>query len=162
MLLDQVDGRSPDGGSYGQVFPSRCGNGRACAIKVYRKRDGSDDATHEVAMYHKLGQLTQSQQRWFPEMLNADVNGVPFPWVALSFEGASLVECQWCVSRPCMARLACFTWTSSQGISYGAHSLLKSRSVTLALQRCLRRAWWNSQGTMNTFPFLTGHRSFGT
>ena len=89
-VMDQVDGRSPDGGSYGQVFPSRCGNGRACAIKVYRKRDGSDDATREVAMYHKLGQLTQSQQRWFPEMLNADVKGVPFPWVALSFEGASL------------------------------------------------------------------------
>ena len=44
----------------------------------------------EVAMYQKVGQLTPSHRRWFPEMFNADTEGVPFPWVALSFEGASL------------------------------------------------------------------------
>lgn len=78
------------GGSYGKVFSSFAADGRSCAIKVFRKRDGKDDAAHEVALCQRLGQMEAMHLRWFPQLLDFDVHGQPFPWMALSHAGASL------------------------------------------------------------------------
>ena len=78
------------GGSYGKVFCATGEDGRTAAIKLFRQRDGMDDAKHEADVYRRISELASTHQRWFPQMLNANVHGAPFPWVAISFEGHSL------------------------------------------------------------------------
>ena len=89
-VVDTVGGHVLGGGSYGKVFCSMGEDGRTAAIKLFRKRDGMDDAKHEADLYRRISQLASAHQRWFPQMLASNICGDPFPWVAISFEGNSL------------------------------------------------------------------------
>eukprot|EP00438_Fugacium_kawagutii_P030956 Skav228890 [mRNA] locus=scaffold194:166018:168645:+ [translate_table: standard] len=78
------------GGSYGKVFSSFATDGTSVAIKIFRKRDGEDDAAHEVAVYKRLCELPGLYSRWYPQLLDCDMHGRPFPWMTLSHAGVSM------------------------------------------------------------------------
>lgn len=63
------------GGSYGKVFCSTGKDGRKAVVKLFRKRDAMDDAKHEADMYRRISPLASAYQRWFPQMLDANVHG---------------------------------------------------------------------------------------
>ena len=73
-VVDTVD-HVLGGGSYGKVFCSTGKDGRKAVVKLFRKRDAMDDAKHEADMYRRISPLASAYQRWFPQMLDANVHG---------------------------------------------------------------------------------------
>lgn len=78
------------GGSYGKVFAASCAQGRLCAVKVFRSRHAEEEAKIEIEKYKNLSQLPATHRRWYPELLDFDASGQPWPYMALSFAGSSL------------------------------------------------------------------------
>ena len=79
-------------GSYGKVFSACTSLGRSCAIKVYRSRGAKSEAAYEATIYMNLDKLQPSHRNWFPQMLEFDADGQPWPWLSLACAGVSLAS----------------------------------------------------------------------
>ena len=80
-------------GSYGKVFLATGSNGRNCAVKVFGGHRAHAEASFEIGIYEKkLETLAHSQRHWFPSLCQSDKKGQPWPYLAMSFGGKSLLE----------------------------------------------------------------------
>ena len=79
-------------GSYGKVFSACTSLGRSCAIKVYRSRGAKSEAAYEATIPMNLDKLQPSHRNWFPQMLEFDADGQPWPWLSLACAGVSLAS----------------------------------------------------------------------
>jgi hypothetical protein len=80
-------------GSYGKVFLATGSNGRNCAVKVFGGYRAHVEASFEIGIYEKkLEKLAHSQRHWFPSLCQSDKKGKPWPYLAMSFGGKSLLE----------------------------------------------------------------------
>ena len=80
-------------GSYGKVFLATGSNGRNCAVKVFGGYRAHVEASFEIGIYEKkLEKLAHSQRHWSPSLCQSDKKGQPWPYLAMSFGGKSLLE----------------------------------------------------------------------